>query len=217
MTQLFINMETLPDIDGARQMFELPADLQVKDVAKVLFHQHVSTRGRDKIFLQPWQARIAVVCVIAIGDAGAELSSFDMEQYDEIELLQKLYDFLSHSTYSFCWDQGRDLNALLHVRSMIHQLTFDAIPLRTVERRLRIPPGSTSLEAIAARFGLQSIAMQGDELSWKQYREQGIAPLCKRCRTNVIATAQLGLRHLLTAGELERQRFNQLVTACGEL
>jgi len=217
MKQLFVNLETLPDIDGARQMFGLPADLQVKDVAKVLFHQHVSTLGRDKIFLQPCQARIAVVCVIAISDASAELFSFDMEQYDEMELLQKLYDFLSRSSDSFCWDQGRDLNALLQIRSMIHELTFDVTPLRTVERRLRMQPGSNSLEAIAARFGLQAIAMQGDELSWKQYRQQGIASLCKRCRTNLIATAQLGLRHLLTAGDIERQRFNLLVTACGEL
>lgn len=217
MKQLFVNLETLPDIDGARQMFKLPADLQDKDVAKVLFHQHVSTRGRDRIFLQPWQARIAVVCVIAISDAGTELFSFDMEQYDEMELLQKLFDFLSHSSYSFCWDHGRDLNSLLQMRAMIHQLKFDVTPLRTVERRLRIPPGSTSLEAIAARFGLQSIAMQGDELSWKQYRQQGIAPLCMRCRTNLIAAAQLGLHHLLTAGEVERQRFKRLVTACGEL
>ena len=217
MKQLFINLETLPDIDGARQMYELPVELQVKDVAKVLFHQHVSTQGRDKIFLQPWQARIAVVCVIAISDAGVELFSFDMRQCDEVELLQKLYDFLSLSTDSFCWDQGRDLNALLQIRSMIHALKFDAAPLRTVERRLRMLPGSNSLEAIAARFGLQGIAMQGDELSWKQYREQGIGPLCERCRTNVIATAQLGLRHLLTAGEIERQRFNQLAAACGEL
>ena len=217
MKQLFINLETLPDIDGARQMYELPVELQVKDVAKVLFHQHVSTQGRDKIFLQPWQARIAVVCVIAISDAGVELFSFDMRQCDEVELLQKLYDFLSLSTDSFCWDQGRDLNALLQIRSMIHALKFDAAPLRTVERRLRMLPGSNSLEAIAARFGLQGIAMQGDELSWKQYREQGIGPLCERCRTNVIATAQLGLRHLLTAGEIERQRFNQLAAACGAL
>ena len=217
MNQLFINLETLPDITGARQMFELPADLQDKDVAKVLFHQHVSTRGRDKIFLQPWQACIAVVCVITISDDAVELFSFDMQQSDEVELLQKLYDFLSLSTDSFCWDQGRDLNALLHIRSMIHALKFDAAPLRTVEQRLRMPPGSNSLEAIAARFGLQGIAMQGDELSWKQFREQGIAPLSKRCRINVVATAQLGLRYLLTAGEIERQRFNQLVTACGEL
>ena len=217
MKQLFINLETLPDIDGARQMYELPVELQVKDVAKVLFHQHVSTQGRDKIFLQPWQARIAVVCVIAISDAGVELFSFDMRQCDEVELLQKLYDFLSLSTDSFCWDQGRHLNALLQIRSMIHALKFDAAPLRTVEQRLRMLPGSNSLEAIAARFGLQGIAMQGDELSWKQYREQGIGPLCERCRTNVIATAQLGLRHLLTAGEIERQRFNQLAAACGAL
>ncbi len=217
MKQLFVNLETLPDIDGVRLMFELPAELQDTDVAKVLFHQHVSTRGRDKIFLQPWQARIAVVCVIVISDADAELFSFDIPQSDEVELLQKLYEFLNCSTDSFCWDQGRDLNALLQIRSMIHELKFDATPLRTVEQRLRMQPGSNSLEAIAARFGLQGIAMQGDELSWKLYRQQGIDPLCERCRTNVVATAQLGLRHLLTAGEIDKQRFDQLAVACGEL
>ena len=217
MNLLFVNLETLPDIDGARRMFELPADLQEKDVAKVLFHQHVSTRGREQIFLQPWQARIAVIRVIAISDVRARLFSFDMQQSEEMELLQQLHDVLDDSSDTFCWDQGRDLNALLHIRSMIHELKFDAAPLRTVEQLLRMQAGSNSLEAIAARFGLQAMAMQGDELSWKQYRQQGIEPLCQRCQMNVIATAHLGLRHLLTAGELERQHYNQIMTACGEL
>jgi predicted PolB exonuclease-like 3'-5' exonuclease len=217
MKLLFVNLETLPDIDGARRMFELPAELQEKDVAKVLFHQHVSTRGREQIFLQPWQARIAVIRVIAISDVRARLFSFDMQQSEEMELLQQLHDVLDDSSDTFCWDQGRDLNALLHIRSMIHELKFDAAPLRTVEQLLRMQTGSNSLEAIAARFGLQAMAMQGDELSWKQYRQQGIEPLCQRCQTNVIATAHLGLRHLLTAGELERQHYNQIMTACGEL
>ncbi|MEA3303153.1 MAG: hypothetical protein U9Q75_07765 [Pseudomonadota bacterium] len=217
MNLLFVNLETLPDIDGARLMFELPADLQDKDVAKVLFHQHVSTRGREQIFLQPWQARIAVVRVIVISDVRARLFSFDMQQSEEVELLQQLHDVLDDSSDTFCWDQGRDLNALLHIRSMIHELKFDAAPLRTVEQLLRMQAGSNSLEAIASRFGLQGMAMQGDELSWKQYRQQGIEPLCQRCQTNVIATANLGLRHLLTAGELERQHYNQILTACGEL
>ena len=217
MNLFFVNLETLPDIDGARRMFDLPAELQDKDVAKVLFHQHVSTRGRDKIFLQPWQVHIAVVRVIAISDVGARLFSFDMQHSEEMELLQQLNGILGDSGDTFCWDQGRDLNALLHIRSMIHELRFDVAPLRTVEQLLRIRAGSNSLEAIAARFGLQGIAMQGDELGWKQYRQQGIEPLCQRCQTNVIATAHLGLRHLLTAGELERQHYNQIMTACGEL
>jgi predicted PolB exonuclease-like 3'-5' exonuclease len=217
MPQLFINLETLPDIDGARQMYQLPADLQEKDVAKVLFHQHISTRGRDKLFLQPWQARVAVVSVVAIDGAAVELMQLDMQHSDEVHMLQQLNDLQIGSRGAFCWDQGRELNALLHVRSMIHQAEYTAAPLQAVDLCLQIAPGSYALESIAARFGLQGIAMQGDEVSWKQYRQQGIASLCKRCRTNVIATAQLGLRHLLTTGEIEKQRFDQIVMACGEL
>jgi len=217
MNQIFVNLETLPDIHGARQMYQLPADLQAKDVAKVLFHQHVSTLGRDQLFLQPWQARIAVVCVIAISGADVELIQLDMEQSDELQMLQRLNDIQHASTDAFCWDQGRELNALLHMRAMIHQTGYDAAPLQPVDQCLQIPPGSYALEAIAARFGQQAVAMAGDELSWKLYRQQGIALLEKRCRTNVIATTLLGLHHLLTSGKIERRRFDQLATACGEL
>lgn len=217
MNQLFVNLETLPDIDGARQMFDLPADLKDKDVAKVLFHQHVSTLGRDQFFLQPWQARIAVVCVIAINGTGVELIQLDMQQSNEPQMLQRLNDLQRGPTDVYCWDQGRELNALLHVRAMIHQSRYDAAPLQPVDQCLQIQAGSYALEAIAARFGLQSIAISGDESSWKLYREQGIAPLGKRCRTNIIVTALLGLRHLLTSGEIDQQRFSQLAAACGEL
>lgn len=56
MKQLFVNPETLSDIDGARQTDQLPVDLQAKDVARVLFQQHVSTPRCELIFLQPRQA-----------------------------------------------------------------------------------------------------------------------------------------------------------------
>ncbi len=55
MKQLFVNPETLSDIDGARQMYQLPVDLQAKDVARVLFQQHVSTPRCEQVFLQPRQ------------------------------------------------------------------------------------------------------------------------------------------------------------------
>lgn len=217
MTQLFVNLETLPDIDGARQMYQLPPDLQTKDVAKVLFHRHVSTLGREQLFLQPWQARIAIVSIIAISGAEVEMIQLDMEQSDEPLILQKLYDLRCGATDAFCWDQGRDLNALLKIRAMLHQARYDTAPLQAVDQCMMIPPGSYALENIAARFGLRAVAMPGDELGWKQYRQLGITPLGKRCRTNVMATALLGLHHLLTAGVIERQRFDRLVTACGEL
>jgi len=89
--------------------------------------------------------------------------------------------------------------------------------VRTVERRMRLQPGSVMLATIARRFGIRAEAMPGDEPTWKQLQVDGESSLASRCKTNLVASALLGLRHLHTTEEIDDDLFATLKSRCEEL
>ena len=217
MKRLFLNFEVLPDIEGARALYGLSSTLSDKDTGKVLFHHHVQQEGRDARFLSPWQARLAIVSMLSMHDEDVKLTSFQMEADDEKQLLETISRYLCEHDMTFCWDEGRGINSLLHVRSMILGVQLPDRHVRTVERRMRIQPGSVSLATVARRFGIRAENMPGDEPTWKQVLGDGESRLLERCRINLVASAMLGLRHLYTTAEIDQDLFNTLQYRCTEL
>jgi len=217
MKRLFLNFETLPDIEGARKLYALPASLPDKDTAKVLFHHHVQELGRDARFLSPWQSRIAQAALLTMQDETVKFSSWQVESGDEKLLLQRLSESIAGSDMTFCWDEGRGINPLLHVRCMIHGIQLPDKHVRTVERRMRIQPGSVGLSVMARRFGIAAEDMPGDEPTWKLVHNDGEAAVTERCRVNLVASAMLGLKHLYTTGEIDEDLFSSLHARCEAL
>ncbi|MEJ2309535.1 MAG: hypothetical protein P8Z31_08810 [Gammaproteobacteria bacterium] len=217
MKRLFLNFEALPDIEGARSLYGLPATLSDKDTGKVLFHHHVQEQGRDARFLSPWQSRLAMVSMLSMHDEEVKLTSYQMETEDERLLLETVSRYLAEHDMTFCWDEGRGINPLLHVRSMILGVRLPDRHVRTVERRMRIQPGSVSLATIARRFGIRAEAMPGDEPTWQQVLAGGEASLAGRCKANLVASAQLGLKHLYTTGEIDADLHDSLQSSCERL
>jgi len=217
MKRLFLNFETLPDIEGARALYGLSPTLSDRDTSKVLFHHHVQQEGRDARFLSPWQSRLAMVSMLSMHDEDVKLTTWQVEAEDEKQLLETISRQLSDFDMTFCWDEGRGINSLLHIRSMILGTQLPDRHVRTVERRMRIQPGSVMLATIARRFGIRVEAMPGDEPTWKQVQLDGESFLASRCKTNLVASALLGLRHLHTTAEIDNDLFATLKTRCEEL
>jgi hypothetical protein len=217
MKRLFLNFETLPDIQGARALYDLPSTLSDKDTGKVLFHHHIQQEGRDARFLSPWQSRLAMLSMLSIHDEEVKLTSFQKEACDEKQLLETISRQLSEHDMTFCWDEGRGINSLLHVRSMILGVQLPDRHVRTVERRMRIQPGSVTLGTIAMRFGISASPMPGDELTWKQVQSDGESSLARRCEINLIASALLGLKHLHTTAEIDNDLHATLQKRCEQL
>jgi hypothetical protein len=217
MKRLFLNFETLPDIEGAKSLYNLPSSLSDKDSGKVLFHHHVHDLGRDARFLSPWQSRLAMVSMLSMHDETIKLTSYHMETEDEKLLLETVSRYLSENDETFCWDEGRGFNPLMHVRSMVQGVQLPDKHVRTVERRMRIQPGSVTLATVAKRFGIRAEEMPGDEPTWKLVRQEGEAVLAERCKRNLVASALLGLKHLYTTQEIDADLYEALMSGCEQL
>ena len=217
MNILFLNLETLPDIPGARQLYHLPDDLADKDVAKIIFHHHMHREGRDSRFLRPFQAAIFQVALLSVRDdvpAIEVLATGD----DESNLLCRLEQRIGrHDGRVVFWDEGRNVDALIKVRSLIHSVVLDHSSLISMENQLGIHPGDIGIDQLADRLGVGVEQIGSDEALWTAWRRQGASAVRQRCLKNLSATVQIGLRHLYTTGELDGDAYNEISNACSAL
>ena len=218
MNILFLNIETLPDIQGARQLYHLPDDLADKDVAKIIFHHHMHREGRDSRFLRPFQAAISQVALLSVRDDVPAVEILEAGDKGEPRLLRRLGERIRrHDTKVVFWDEGRDVDALIKVRSLIHSVVLDHSSLTSIENQLGLTAGDIGIDQLANRLGIAVEPVASDEMLWTAWRKQGAEAVRRRCRTNLSATVQIGLRHLYTAGELDSDAYAEISNACSNL
>lgn len=97
---LVFDIETIPDTDGLRKLYDLPADTSDEDVANVAFHQRRQQNGTD--FLALHQHRIcAISCAMREG-SHFKVWTLGDAQSTEAEIIQRFFDGIDKYTRKSC-------------------------------------------------------------------------------------------------------------------
>ncbi|MDP3608511.1 MAG: 3'-5' exonuclease [Methylophilus sp.] len=121
MPTLIFDIETIPDTDGLRNLYQLPAETSAEEVANIAFHQRRQHNGSD--FLPLHQHKVcAISCALregnhfkvwTLGDANAT----------EAEIIQRFFDGIEKYTPQIVsWNGGGFDLPVLHYRAMINQV-----------------------------------------------------------------------------------------------
>ncbi|WP_078460053.1 hypothetical protein [Solemya velum gill symbiont] len=213
MNMRFIYCQTLPDIDGARALYDLDESISDKQIAKIIFHHHTQEQGRDAAFLAPFQAMLSVVAMFEIRDFETRLVITDIADRSEMELLAAIAPRLD-GQQALCWDDGHQLEALIKTRALVHAESLMDLQLQPVEEMLSLRPGDVGLVQMAGRLGITAHKTISDESAWDVYRKEGITPLVDRCRENLLATTLVGLRKMWLADLIDEDECDELSEAC---
>jgi hypothetical protein len=119
---LAFDIETAPDCDGLRRLYELDPTLSDKDVAEIAFQRRRTTAGHD--FLQLHQHRvIAIACALREGD-GFRVWSLGTPEDSEAELIRRFFDGIEKYTPQLVsWNGGGFDLPVLHYRSLVHGIS----------------------------------------------------------------------------------------------
>ncbi|OOZ42837.1 hypothetical protein [Solemya elarraichensis gill symbiont] len=213
MNMRFISCQTLPDIAGARALYELDESVSDKQVAKIIFHHHTQEQGRDASFLAPFQAMLSVVAMFEIRDFETRLVVTHIADRSEMELLAALAPRLD-GQLAQCWDDGHQLAALIKTRALVHAESLKDLQLQPIEQLLSLVPGDVGIEQMAGRLGITAHKTVSDESAWDIYRKEGITPLLDRCIDNLLATTLVGLRQMWLADLIDEDACDELSEAC---
>ena len=226
------DIETIPDVDFGRRMWDL-GDLSDEDVASAMFTKQQQKSGND--FLPLHQHRIVAISVaLRTGDTFRVWSLGDMDS-DEAELVQRFYDGIDRYTPDLVsWNGGGFDLPVLHYRALKHNIqapryweTGDTdrefrfnnylsrfhwrhVDLMDVLSGFQLR-ARASLDQAAVLLGYPGkLGMSGDKV-WDCYQGSGTREIRDYCETDVLNTWLVYLRfeHMrgnLDAVELKREQ-----------
>lgn len=231
MNLLVFDIETIPDLDGGRRLYDLHG-LSDADVARVMFHKRREETGGSE-FLRHHLQRVVTISLVLRHREGLRVWSLSEPELDEAGLIQRFFDGIEKFTPTLVsWNGGGFDLPVLHYRSLRHGLScaryWDAGEddkdfkwnnylnryharhtdlmdvLSNYQRGAAVP-----LHELAVLLGFPGkLGMSGGEV-WTQYCAGNLPGIRDYCEIDVINTYLVYLRFELLRGNLDRSGYER--------
>lgn len=226
MSTLAFDIETIPDVELGRRVYEVP-DLDDENVAKIMYFKQKQARGTD--FLPLPMHRVVVISAVLRRDDELHVFSLGRDGAPEKEILKRFFDGLErHRPELVSWNGcGFDL-PVLHYRTLRHGVDASRYwEIGDADRDFRYNnylnrfhwrhvdlmdvlsgyqgSGRASLELAAQLLGFPGkLGMSGARV-WDSYRRGELADICNYCETDALNTYLVYLRFQLIRGVLDER------------
>ena len=235
---LVFDIETIPDTDGLRILYDLPADISAEDVANIALHKRRQQNGSE--FLPLHQHLIcAISCALREGD-NFKVWTLGDAQSTEAEIIQRFFDEIDKYTPQIIsWNgSGFDL-PVLHYRALIHginaarywdlgeddkEFKWNNYISRYHTRHLDLMDilamfnsrANAPLDDLAKLCGFpEKLGMDGSQV-WDAYKAGQLEEIRNYCETDVANTHLLFLRFKLMRGQLSQNAYDAEVALVRE-
>jgi predicted PolB exonuclease-like 3'-5' exonuclease len=229
MNVLVFDIETIPDVDTGRRIYEL-GDLPDEDVARVMFNKRREQTGESE-FLRHHLHRICAISVVLRQGSSVKVWSIGDENSDEAEIVQRFYDGIDKYTPTLVsWNGGGFDLPVLHYRALklgvpaprywetgnddqsfrwnnylsrYHARHTDLMDVLSGYQPRAVAP----LDEIAVMLGYPGkMGMSGAKV-WDEYVAGNLSAIRDYCETDVLNTYLVYLRFELIRGNLSQQNW----------
>ncbi len=231
---LVFDIETIPDVDGLRRLYELPSTLSDADVANIAFHQRRQHQGTE--FLPHHVQRVcAISCALREGNQFRVWTLGDVDA-SEAEIIQRFFDGIDkYSPQIVSWNgSGFDL-PVLHYRAMVHGIAaprywdlgeddkdfkWNNYISRYHMRHLDLMDvlamysgrANAPLDQMAQLCGFPGkLGMDGSKV-WQAFLNGELQAIRDYCETDVANTYLVYLRFLKMRGHLTEQAYQDEIS-----
>jgi len=230
MNILAFDIETIPDVDGGRRLYDL-ADLDDKAVAEIMFTKR--REQTDSEFLPVHLHRVAAISAVLRTGEHCKVWSLGSADSGEKELIERFFDGIERYTPTLVtWNgSGFDL-PVLHHRALIHGVTAarywdsgdDDREFKWNNYLNRFHARHTDLMDVLAGYQVRAFApldqvavlcglpgkmgMDGSKV-WDAFQAGRVEDIRNYCETDALNTYLLYLRWLLIKGGLDDARYQR--------
>lgn len=228
MTVLVFDIETIPDIETGRKLYELEG-LSDEETVQAMCAIRRAKVGND--FLPHYMQKICAISLVISNSAQLKVWSLGDEQSDEKELITRFFAGIEkHTPTLVSWNgSGFDL-PVLHYRSLLHSVPaptywetgetqqgfrwnnylsrfhyrhMDLMDLLAGYQNKAFAP----LDDISTMLGFPGkMGMSGSKV-WEQYAQGHIKSIRDYCETDVLNTYCVYLRFELTRGIINQEEY----------
>ena len=223
MNILVFDIETIPDIDSARRLYDLEG-LADREVAEVMFSQRRQQTGGNSEFLRHHLHKVVAISVVLRARDKLGVWSLGDRESLEKELLQRFFEGIErYSPMLVSWNGGGFDLPVLHYRSLLHGISapryweagdddqsfrWNNYLNRFHDRHTDLmdvlagyqPRAAAPLDEVATMLGFPGkMGMSGADV-WDTYLEGNIDAIRDYCETDVLNTYLVFLRYELMRG-----------------
>ena len=228
MNIFVFDIETIPDIDGCRRLYDLHG-LSDDDVARAVFHKRRQQANTE--FLRHHLHRIvAISAVLRTRDQFKVWSLGDLESSEQ-DLLERFYSGIERYTPRLVsWNGGGFDLPVIHYRSLLYPLNaghywengqndtsfrYNNYLSRFHDRHTDLmdvlaayqPRASAPLDEIASLCGFPGkMGMDGSKV-WDSYAKGEVKSIRDYCETDVLNTFLVYLNYQRNRGQLDQQQY----------
>ncbi len=228
MNTLVFDIETVPDVDAGRRLYDLDG-LDDKHVGEIMFQKRREEAGTE--FLRHHLHRVVAISAVLRSGDRCKVWSLGETASSEAELIQRFFDGLDrYSPTLVSWNgNGFDL-PVLHYRGLLHGVSAPRYwetgdedssfrwnnylnryhhrhtDLMDVLSSYQARAGAR-LDEVATMLGLPGkMGMSGAQV-WERFLKGDIAGIRDYCETDVLNTFLVYLRFELMRGRLTRDGY----------
>ena len=230
---LVFDIETVPDTEGLRKLYDLGPDETAQSIAEIAFQRRRQQTGNDFLPLHLHRV-VAIACALRDRDHFRVWSLGDAAD-GEKELIQRFFDGVEKYTPQLVsWNGGGFDLPVLHYRGLIHGVTaarywdlgeddrefkWNNYLSRYHTRHLDLmdllalyqPRANAPLDDLAQLIGLPGkLGMDGSKV-WEAYGRGELAAIRNYCETDVVNTYLVYLRFQLMRGYLSPENYQREV------
>ncbi|MZR62188.1 3'-5' exonuclease [Alcanivorax sp. DP30] len=230
MNVLVFDIETIPDLEGGRKIYDLDG-LSDKDTASALFNLRRQENGTE--FLRLHLHRIVAISVVLRSAQGIKVWSLGDEDSTEKELIERFYDGIERFTPNLVsWNGGGFDLPVLHYRALRHgvqarrywesgnedsSFKWNNYLSRYHQRHLDLMDvlamyngrANAPLDQIATLLGFPGkMGMSGAKV-FDAFQDGDIKGIRDYCETDVLNTWLVYVRFLLMRGDLDPVGYEQ--------
>ncbi|MBV64600.1 MAG: 3'-5' exonuclease [Halomonas sp.] len=224
MNVLVFDIETIPDLDGGRRLYDLHG-LDDKDTASALFNLRRQENGSE--FLRLHLHRVVAISVVLRSAQGIKVWSLGDEDAGEKELIERFYDGIERFTPQIVsWNGGGFDLPVLNYRALQHGVVarrfwetgnedtsfrFNNYLSRFHQRHLDLMEqlamfngrANAPLDQIATLLGFPGkMGMSGAKV-FDAFQDGDLKGIRDYCETDVLNTWLVFLRFQLMRGEID--------------
>ena len=225
---MVFDIETVPDIDLGRRLFNLDG-LGDEEIAQAMFHRQVEKTGSE--FLPLHQHRVAAISVALRNRSGFRVWSLGEENSGEKDIITRFFDGIERFTPTIVsWNGGGFDLPVLHYRSLLHGVSAprywetgdDDQSFRWNNYQSRFhwrhtdlmdvisgyqPRGRAPLQDIALLLGFPGkLGMSGEQV-WPFFVDGQIAKIRNYCETDVLNTYLIYLQFQTIRGRMDADQL----------
>jgi len=228
MNVFVFDIETIPDIDGCRRLYDLHG-LSDDDVAKAVFHKR-RQQANTEFLRHHLHKVVAISAVLRTRDQFKVWSLGDLESSEQ-DLLERFYSGIERYTPRLVsWNGGGFDLPVIHYRTLLYPINaghywengqndtsfrYNNYLSRFHERHTDLmdvlagyqPRASAPLDEIASLCGFPGkMGMDGSKV-WDSYARGDIQAIRDYCETDVLNTFLVYLNYQRSRGQLDQQQY----------